>query len=196
LSSLLVLGFVLYLLRIGGALSWRMIQNAPLLLASRHAPLARQTEGADSALVSTYRLTSDQIGAGAVLAFSGLLTVSLYLFYNLKFVQHQGRYLFPALGAISFAAALGLRELLRPQTARLVALWLLLASGLLLLIGALTKDISVWVLALLLLGFVWTAAAAWLPERWRWIAPALLYSGLLALDVTCLLVFIVPALAV
>lgn len=40
-----------------------------------------------------------------LLAFSGLVTLSLYLYYNVNFVQHQGRYLFPALIPIGLAAA-------------------------------------------------------------------------------------------
>jgi hypothetical protein len=35
-------------------------------------------------------------------------TVGLYLYYNLTFVQHQGRYLFPALIPIALAAVAGL----------------------------------------------------------------------------------------
>ncbi len=43
-----------------------------------------------------------------LLTLSVLLTLSLYLYYNLSFVQHQGRYLFPALIPIGLAAAVGL----------------------------------------------------------------------------------------
>lgn len=43
-----------------------------------------------------------------LLAFSGLMTLSLYLYYNLGFVQHQGRYLFPALIPIGLGAAASL----------------------------------------------------------------------------------------
>ncbi|MCI0625154.1 MAG: hypothetical protein L0387_26510, partial [Acidobacteria bacterium] len=45
-----------------------------------------------------------------ILSVSGLLTLAVYLYYNLDFVQHQGRYLFPALIPIGLAAALGLRQ--------------------------------------------------------------------------------------
>jgi 4-amino-4-deoxy-L-arabinose transferase-like glycosyltransferase len=43
-----------------------------------------------------------------LLMTSGLLTLGLYLYYNLSYVQHQGRYLFPALIPIGLAAAVGL----------------------------------------------------------------------------------------
>jgi len=44
-----------------------------------------------------------------LLLVSGWLTVILYFYYNLSFVQHQGRYLFPALIPIGLAAAVSLR---------------------------------------------------------------------------------------
>lgn len=43
-----------------------------------------------------------------LLALSALLTIGLYLYYNLSYVQHQGRYLFPALIPIGLAAAASL----------------------------------------------------------------------------------------
>jgi hypothetical protein len=43
-----------------------------------------------------------------LLLISCLLTLGLYVFYNLTYVQHQGRYLFPALIPIGLAAASGL----------------------------------------------------------------------------------------
>jgi len=49
--------------------------------------------------------------SASLLAFSALLTILSYVWYNLTFVQHQGRYLFPALIPIGTAAALGLDTL-------------------------------------------------------------------------------------
>lgn len=43
-----------------------------------------------------------------LLTASALLTLALYLYYNLTYVQHQGRYLFPALVPIGLAASLSL----------------------------------------------------------------------------------------
>jgi 4-amino-4-deoxy-L-arabinose transferase-like glycosyltransferase len=46
-----------------------------------------------------------------VLLVAGLgLAVLVYLYYNLTFIQFQGRYLYPALSIIALGAALGLRE--------------------------------------------------------------------------------------
>jgi len=57
------------------------------------------------------RLTSLQ-RAGLILSFASCLFTALFFFqYNLTFVQHQGRYLFPALIPIGTAAALGLDKL-------------------------------------------------------------------------------------
>jgi hypothetical protein len=46
-----------------------------------------------------------------LLALSAGLTFSAFIWYNLTFVQHQGRYLFPALIPLATAAALGLETL-------------------------------------------------------------------------------------
>ena len=45
-----------------------------------------------------------------LLLVSALLTLALYLYYNISFVQHQGRYLFPALIPMGLAAAVSLWE--------------------------------------------------------------------------------------
>ncbi len=45
---------------------------------------------------------------GSLLVVSALLTLALYLSYNLNYVQHQGRYLFPALIPLSVAVSLSL----------------------------------------------------------------------------------------
>lgn len=53
-------------------------------------------------------LSTLQFESRLLLLLSGLLTLALYLYYNLTYVQHQGRYLFPALIPIGLAAAVGL----------------------------------------------------------------------------------------
>lgn len=54
------------------------------------------------------RLSANQRRGLALLALSAVLTFVSYLWYNLTFVQHQGRYLFPAIApmAVGFALAL------------------------------------------------------------------------------------------
>jgi 4-amino-4-deoxy-L-arabinose transferase-like glycosyltransferase len=59
-----------------------------------------------------------------VLGVFVLLVVLVYVYYNVTFVQHQGRYLYPALIPIALGAALGVEGLLRllrwPAPLRLV----------------------------------------------------------------------------
>jgi len=64
---------------------------------------------------------SERFWVMTLLALPPVLTVATYLWYNLKFVQHQGRYLFPALISIGVFVALGFRELV-PR--RFELLWL------------------------------------------------------------------------
>jgi 4-amino-4-deoxy-L-arabinose transferase-like glycosyltransferase len=49
-----------------------------------------------------------------ILAATVDLAVLVYLYYNLTYVQHQGRYLFPALIPIAIGVAVGLGNLWRP----------------------------------------------------------------------------------
>jgi 4-amino-4-deoxy-L-arabinose transferase-like glycosyltransferase len=71
-----------------------------------------------------------------VLSLTLLLTLALHIGYNLTFVQHQGRYLFPALAPIAVGFALGLGAWLRPWLERRPALGHLVPLGLsLLLLG-------------------------------------------------------------
>jgi 4-amino-4-deoxy-L-arabinose transferase-like glycosyltransferase len=57
------------------------------------------------------RLTSHQRASLFLLFVSCILTGLMFVWYNCKFLQHQGRYLFPALVPIGTAAALGLNQL-------------------------------------------------------------------------------------
>jgi 4-amino-4-deoxy-L-arabinose transferase-like glycosyltransferase len=54
-------------------------------------------------------LSAEQRDAVMVLGAAVLLAAAVYLYYNLSFVQFQGRYLYPALPAIALGAAIGLR---------------------------------------------------------------------------------------
>lgn len=69
--------------------------------------------------------------AVALLGLSALLTLLAYVWYNIQFLQHQGRYLFTALVPIAIACASGWETALRPQASRwLAALLVLFAIGL------------------------------------------------------------------
>ena len=62
-----------------------------------------------------HSLSRDQRWALGLLALSALLTLVSYAWYNLTFVQHQGRYLFPALVPLGLFFALGFRELIAEE---------------------------------------------------------------------------------
>jgi len=76
------------------------------------------------------RLTPPQRASLLLLLVSCLLTLLEFLGYNLTFVQHQGRYLFPALIPIGTATALGLSTLAKvlPQRIRAWAMVALFAG--------------------------------------------------------------------
>ena len=68
--------------------------------------------------------------------FTLLMSLAVYLTYNLTFVQHQGRYLFSALVPIAIGVAVAWALLIRPLTDRYPAAGYLLPLGLgLLLVG-------------------------------------------------------------
>jgi len=56
------------------------------------------------------RLSREQRVSLVLLAISAILTVTAFAWYNRSFVQHQGRYLFPALVPVGLAVALALDE--------------------------------------------------------------------------------------
>ncbi len=142
------------------------------------------------------QMAESQKRAFGLLAAAAGLTVVTYLGYNIKFVQHQGRYLFPALGPMAVAVALGIMELVKRQVARPLALLLLLAAALGAVLGAVTGDLAGWMILLLVAAAVWLMVTAWLPGRWRWLPLAALYLGFLVLNPILLYRFIVPALSV
>ena len=81
----------------------------------------------------------------ALLALSALGTLGIYLLYNVQFVQPQGRYLFPALPAISLAVAVGWWSVARwPGAARWAGTALLIAAGLAALWGMTQEGINTW----------------------------------------------------
>lgn len=73
----------------------------------------------------------------AVLAATLILTAGVHVGYNLTFVQHQGRYLFPALVPVALGVAVGLEMWLRPLITRRLWTAYLLPLGLSLLLAAL-----------------------------------------------------------
>jgi 4-amino-4-deoxy-L-arabinose transferase-like glycosyltransferase len=137
-------------------------------------------------------LSAYQKAALGLLALSASLTLLSYLWYNYKFVQHQGRYLFPALIPLGLFFALGLREVLAKERAKIIAALCLLALLALAARGLLTGDFNKWSMALLGGTALAFGLETLLPERYDGFVFALPYLGLFALDAVCLFGFIVP----
>jgi hypothetical protein len=133
-----------------------------------------------------------QIAATGMLVLWALLTVASYLWYNMTFLQHQGRYLFRALLPIGLALVLGWCQALRRENA-------LSLAGLFLLCGLALRGLG-WVGNWPLL--IWAAMAALLgirrvlPRRLSPLVQAAPYMGLVALALASLFLFIVPQLAI
>jgi len=129
------------------------------------------------------------VAAPWILAISAALTVGGYLWYNLTFVQHQGRYLFPALIPLSLAGGVALSELSRPRAARGAAMILIGAGIVCLVVGALYLAAFSIAAALII------HANSALAPRHRWALSAAVILGLATLAISCLAFFIVPALS-
>jgi 4-amino-4-deoxy-L-arabinose transferase-like glycosyltransferase len=67
------------------------------------------------------RLRPEQADWLVLLALAVFLAILVYLYYNLTFVQFQGRYLYPALPVLALGAAVALRQWARWLTAWLPA---------------------------------------------------------------------------
>ncbi len=122
-----------------------------------------------------------------------LVPLAGYLWWNTRFVQHQGRYLFPALIPIGIAATVGLLELFR-RPLRLTLIPLGIGIVILLVWGIVRRDLPLFPLALLLASGCGLYAAHYL-HQWRHGLPlAVCYGGLAVLSALSLYVYILPAL--
>ncbi len=155
------------------------------------------------------RLSRFQGWGLATLTLLLLAAVASYAWYNLRFVQHQGRYLFPALPAIALFAALAWQEALRPRTALLVGGFLLSMALGALLYGVLLGPLDKWLVLFLGLGgggLLAVAGAGMAEERQpgafgtalatfrllAWASPAMLFA---LLDAAAPFVYIMPQLS-
>lgn len=149
--------------------------------------------------LGTYQaLCTTQCQALALMALTvGLMGLG-YLWYNLEFVQFQGRYLFPALIPLGLFFSLGLQEALSPRWAWWLAGGLALALGWLMVASLLSGDLDKWAVLItgLLLGLA--AARAWLAPRWlvpaSWLMAAC-YAGLALLTLVSPFWYVVPYLS-
>ena len=135
-----------------------------------------------------------------VLCFLGIIVFAVaaaYIWYNTKFVQHQGRYFFWGLLPISTFVALGWREVMRPLQGLITGFLAVVLAAALAIAGLVSGGLDKWTLltiglmALLLLVqpllFIGTDGYTlrWLPQRfhafWARPRPAFLRCGLRAL---------------
>jgi len=121
------------------------------------------------------------------------VVVAGYLWWNVRYVQFQGRYLFPALVAWATVFALGMREVLR-RSYRLGLIALGLGVVALVVVSLVTGDLKTFSL-LLLVGVAGLLAVGHWVERQRpgW-ALAALYGELAIFAGVCVYAYIVPAL--
>ncbi|MEN6478221.1 MAG: glycosyltransferase family 39 protein [Anaerolineales bacterium] len=125
------------------------------------------------------RLSAQARRGVALLVCWALLTLASFLWYNLQFVQFQGRYLFPALAPLSIGLAYGLIAAVQRPWPALVAVGAV--GGALLTVGLLRGDLPLFSLALCVAAACGLLAARRLPARWRWLAPYGAGLGLSAL---------------
>ncbi|MBE7550994.1 MAG: glycosyltransferase family 39 protein [Anaerolineales bacterium] len=131
-----------------------------------------------------------------------VLTIGLmllgYVWYNLEFVQFQGRYLFPALIPLGIFLTVGLQIAFSPRWAWLLAGGLALALGWLVITSLWRGEIDK--LALLLVGLALALALgrAWLASRWpvpaSWLLTAV-YAGLAGLTLLSPFWYVIPYLS-
>ncbi len=137
--------------------------------------------------------------AAILLALAAFLTLLTYVYYNITFLQHQGRYLFTALIPIAIFLAAGWEQALAPRTAAIVAGVLLtwavaLAAWGLWFASLPAAGAPKWPLALTVAVAVGLVAASLLGERWRRWAYAAPFASLPLASLYALFGAIIPQL--
>jgi 4-amino-4-deoxy-L-arabinose transferase-like glycosyltransferase len=169
------------------------------LLAWLIGATAGTLSGAPSPTKARRRRMPGHGGQHAIYVFLGaaiLLTFLTYLYYNITFLQHQGRYLFTALIPIAVFLAIGWRSVFEPLVGRILAIVLAAWSALLAVWGAFTSHgLPKWPIAITAIFAVAILAAGFLPDRVRRWAYALPFALLPVVALYALFGAIVPALA-
>ncbi len=115
--------------------------------------------------------------AASLLSFSVLLTLVAYTWYNITFLQHQGRYLFTALIPLALAYAWGWDAALLPRNTRLLAGALAVFAVALAAWGVIgSAGLPKWPLALTVALGAALAVASFLPARLRGLAYAAVFA--------------------
>ena len=122
------------------------------------------------------------------------LTLIMYVGYNLTFVQHQGRYLFPALPLYAVAVGFGLTRLGQRRFALATGIMFLGATALLALLGILRHDLPMWPIAMAGAAGGTGIVLSTLPDRWRRYVGLVPLALMWGVDLWCLFGFVVPLL--
>jgi hypothetical protein len=130
-----------------------------------------------------------------LLGTAALITFVMFMGYNVMFVQHQGRYLFPMLPLLALGAALGWQRLLEPRMAVISAVIVAIVTVGVGLFGLAVGNIPKWLIAMLGVTVIGLPVLAFVPDRLRPILGAGGLLGAVALDLWCLFGFIVPMLS-
>jgi hypothetical protein len=134
--------------------------------------------------------------ARVLLGVTAAFTLLAYIYYNLTFLQHQGRYLFTALIPIAIFLAAGWRRALEPFPARIVAGFLLLTAVVLAAWGVVSgAGVPNWPIALTMSAAAGLLGVSFLPAPWRRAAYILPFALLPVAAVYALFAVIVPALS-
>ncbi|MCD6302295.1 MAG: hypothetical protein J7M15_02080 [Anaerolineae bacterium] len=124
----------------------------------------------------------------------GLITLAGYLWWNTSYVQHQGRYLFPAIVPLGAAFAIGLRELFVGDQ-RIPYLALALLFLYLVIDGLCSHDIKLFSTLMVIGTGCLLAAGRWLEKHWPGTAMAAIYLTIGAYGVYCLYGYVIPVLS-
>lgn len=173
-----------------GQFGWMSVLMDARLYVGLLALSVAASVGAVVAVVQDWR-TGDAPRRWAWLLLATALfgAVAGYLVYNLSFVQHQARYLFPAIPVIALLFAAGLDAVVRQAPVSRAAALILAFTGLLaLLLGA-----DRWTLLLLAGGVAILLLLPYL-RRWSGFVYAVPFAGMAALAVGSLFWFIAPQL--
>ncbi|MBX3001668.1 MAG: hypothetical protein KF893_24305 [Caldilineaceae bacterium] len=145
-------------------------------------------------------LTSGQRWSLLPLLLLLLGVIASYGWYNLGFVQHQGRYLFPALLPVGLLFAIGWHAVLRPPVSLACAAALLLGMFVMVGVDIFQNDVNLWTILLMAvaaIGLLFNAALALRNGWWNHPYPliyALPFLLLALLDVAIPFLYIGPQL--
>jgi hypothetical protein len=121
-----------------------------------------------------------------------------YAWYNLEFVQFQGRYLFPALIPVGLFFSLGLAEAFALRRVWWLAGGLGIALGWVVISSLESGDLNKWAVLITGLPLVLALGRAWLSRRWpvpAWWSLLFVYIGLALLTLISPFWYIIPYLS-